>query len=125
MWSRRLRWHGRATRHGADSSCVEMRRHRSRWTRRIVSARSSRPRRGSVSRWASTAYAGTALTTDAIKLSARQVLEIPLPVDGANWDLAAGALAGGDLLAAGELMTIAYGCGEDVTRWWANRWQRS
>ena len=39
-----------------------------------------------VSAWASSVYAGVALTSDAIKLSARQVLEIPLPTTVAAWE---------------------------------------
>ena len=38
-----------------------------------------------VSAWALAHYRGTALTRDALKLSATQVLELPLPVDDAAW----------------------------------------
>ncbi len=38
-----------------------------------------------VSAWALGQYGGTALSGDAIKLSARQILEIPLPVDARAW----------------------------------------
>jgi N-6 DNA methylase len=78
-----------------------------------------------VSAWASSMYAGVALTSDAIKLSARQVLEIPLPPNEAAWERGAEALAAGELLEVGSLMTTAYGCDDGVTRWWANRWQPS
>jgi hypothetical protein len=78
-----------------------------------------------VSAWATSMYAGVALTADAIKLSARQVLEIPLPTNQSAWDRGAAAMAEGQLLEAGELMTAAYGCDDDVTQWWANRWQPS
>lgn len=78
-----------------------------------------------VSAWASSAYAGVALTSDAIKLSARQVLEIPLPKRSDQWDRGAAAVRAGDLMEAGRHMTKAYGCGADVLQWWANRWQRS
>jgi hypothetical protein len=78
-----------------------------------------------VSAWATATYAGVALTADAIKLSARQVLEIPLPTNDAAWARAAAAIAAGDVLEAGRLMTSAYGCDGEVTQWWANRWQRS
>jgi hypothetical protein len=70
-------------------------------------------------------YAGAALTSDAIKLSARQVLEIPLPRNDAAWQSGAEAIAAGEVLEAGSLMTMAYGCDADVTQWWANRWQPS
>jgi hypothetical protein len=70
-------------------------------------------------------YAGVALTSDAIKLSARQVLDIPLPRNNAAWERGAEAMAAGELLQAGALMSAAYGCDADVTQWWANRWQGS
>jgi hypothetical protein len=76
-----------------------------------------------VSAWASSVYAGVALTSDAIKLSARQVREIPLPSNEAAWERGAEAIAAGEVLEAGTLMTAAYGCEADVTDWWANRWQ--
>ena len=78
-----------------------------------------------VSAWASSMYAGVALASEAIKLSARQVLEIPLPPNEAAWERGAEAMAAGELLEAGALMTAAYGCEADVTEWWANRWQTS
>jgi hypothetical protein len=76
-----------------------------------------------VSAWAASRYAGVALASDAIKLSARQVLQIPLPSRMDDWESAAAALLAGDLLGAGRLMTTAYGCDDDVFEWWANRWQ--
>jgi hypothetical protein len=74
-----------------------------------------------VSAWAATTFTGVALASDAIKLSARQVLDIPLPVDLSEWARAAAALEGGDLLAAGRCMTSAYGAADDVYAWWARR----
>jgi hypothetical protein len=74
-----------------------------------------------VSAWAASTYAGVALAADAIKLSARQVLEIPLPVDGGRWTEAAAALERGDLVEAGRRMTEAYGAGEGVFDWWHQR----
>ncbi|MEY2452680.1 MAG: hypothetical protein QOD92_2254 [Acidimicrobiaceae bacterium] len=78
-----------------------------------------------VTAWAACTYGGVALTSDAIKLSARQVLEIPLPTDDVQWARGAAALAAGEVLDAGLLMTGAYGCTPDVMQWWANRWQPS
>jgi hypothetical protein len=66
-----------------------------------------------------------ALTSDAIKLSARQVLEIPLPPLLDEWERGAGALRAGDLMEAGRVMTEAYGCNADVMAWWANRWRHA
>jgi hypothetical protein len=74
-----------------------------------------------VSAWALANYGGVALTSDAIKLSARQVLEIPLPSGRAEWGLAAAALEGGDVREAARCMVEAYRCHDDVFEWWANR----
>jgi N-6 DNA Methylase len=74
-----------------------------------------------VSAWALSAYGGVALTSDAIKLSAKQVLEIPLPVDASAWDQAAAALAEDDLGAVASLMTEAYECDPAVLDWWVSR----
>ncbi|MEY2434865.1 MAG: hypothetical protein QOC92_4590 [Acidimicrobiaceae bacterium] len=73
------------------------------------------------SAWAASAYAGVALTSDAIKLSARQVLDIPLPAGTSQWASAAAALQAGDLRAAGRWMGEAYDCDGDVYEWWAGR----
>jgi hypothetical protein len=74
-----------------------------------------------VSAWAAANYAGVALAADAIKLSARQVLEVPLPADRRRWAAAAVALRDGDLLGAGALMTTAYGADDAVFEWWRGR----
>jgi len=76
-----------------------------------------------VSAWAASTYTGVALASDAIKLSARQALDIPLPADSAKWADASEAFRAGEPLVAAELMTEAYGCDPAVMRWWANRWQ--
>jgi hypothetical protein len=78
-------------------------------------------------------YAGAALATGAVKLAARQVLELPIPEPGDQWDAAAGLVAGlpaiddpvareAVLVAAGELMIGAYGIvdrGGELLEWWA------
>ncbi len=74
-----------------------------------------------VSAWAASGFAGTALASDAIKLSARQVLEAPLPVHEAPWAEAASALCAGDVYRAGALMTTAYNADDDVFEWWTRR----
>ena len=74
-----------------------------------------------VSAWAAATYAGVALAPDAIKLSARQVLEVPLPPDRRRWKLGAAALRDGDLLGAGAHMTAAYGANDVVFDWWKGR----
>jgi hypothetical protein len=76
-----------------------------------------------VSAWAMTHYGGTALASDAIKLSAKQVGTIPLPTDDEEWRQGAVAVAAGDLEAGAGHMTAAYGCDPAVTGWWTNRWR--
>lgn len=72
-----------------------------------------------------TRYAGTALSADALKTSARQAAELPLPVDRAAWDAAAEILSRGQeagLLAAAALMCRAYDVeGDEVLGWWTGR----
>lgn len=77
--------------------------------------------------------AGAALTTQTIKLSAKQVLALPLPPGGPAWD--AGAAAARDaahagtarercerLDALGLAMNTAYGVDdEELFRWWSER----
>jgi hypothetical protein len=88
-----------------------------------------------VTAWALHHATGTALATGAVKLAARQVLEIPLPDDGEGWDDAAAIvprIPDADdpferrrlLVAAGERMTAAYrlgAAGPAVLDWWAAR----
>ena len=74
-----------------------------------------------VSAWAASSYAGVALAADAIKLSARQVLEIPLPSDHRRWNEAAHALQRDELAHAARLMTAAYGADDTVFDWWEGR----
>ncbi len=76
-------------------------------------------------------YAGTALTMDAVKLSASQVGRLPLPTVEEHWDAAASVVrraqadAGARrslLLEAGALMCRAYEVDESVVLpWWAGR----
>jgi hypothetical protein len=92
-----------------------------------------------VSAWAAERTGGTALAAGALKLSARQVAEVPLPVDLEAWTAgarelrrSAAAAAAGDaevaarsLLEAGRRLTAAHGLPEpvarEVLRWWASR----
>ena len=82
-------------------------------------------------------HAGTALTVDAIKLSASQALRLPLPAFPHGWERAAAmfkaaSLASSDgerrrsLAAFGREMSGAYGlepeARERVAAWWASRW---
>ena len=75
--------------------------------------------------WALRQAAGAALAADAVKLSAKQILEAPLPVDDRLWAEVAARLAAGDLPAPefATLMTRAYGLAADdpVVAWWLGR----
>lgn len=81
--------------------------------------------------WAWQRWFGSALSVDAVKLAARQVLELPLPPDREAWEEAAGLVATADGLdpagaaavaaEVGELMNQAYGAGDEVLDWWRAR----
>jgi hypothetical protein len=88
-----------------------------------------------VTAWAMANYGGSALTGDAVKLAANQLLAAPLPPDGAAWDggadalrRAASAAASGDptgwrdaLVDSGRVMCDAYDVDHSVADWWASR----
>ncbi|GAA1914112.1 N-6 DNA methylase [Nocardioides marmoribigeumensis] len=82
-----------------------------------------------VSVHAATAYAGAAMSPTAIKLSARQVAAIPLPVRVEQWDEAASLLSDGQeagLVEAARLMCTAYDVPPGpVLDWWLGRALRS
>ncbi|MCU1352750.1 MAG: hypothetical protein JWM05_1959, partial [Acidimicrobiales bacterium] len=67
--------------------------------------------------------AGAALSDGALKLSARQILDLPLPADEGAWQRGTAALQAGDLDRFGEQMTLAYGLAADdpVVTWWRSR----
>jgi hypothetical protein len=72
-----------------------------------------------VSAWALHEASGAAMTSDALKLSAKQVRQVPLPSRGDAWDAGAAAARDGDLEGVGRAMTSAYGV--DVEEWWRGR----
>jgi hypothetical protein len=85
-----------------------------------------------ISAWALQQRGGGALTRDALKLAARDVLVLPLPVDQAAWSDAAGQLetaiehasalgTAPDLDEFGRRMCAAYQVGLDVHDWWLHR----
>jgi hypothetical protein len=80
--------------------------------------------------WLHGRAAGTGLAPGALRVSVRDLVELPLPVDRAVWEAGAGLLAGrlGDDAAShrfGRQMAAAYGLDPDtaeaVVRWWADR----
>jgi hypothetical protein len=88
-----------------------------------------------ISVWTMGSFGGTALSADALKLAARQVLDVPLPVDDGAWDRGAAALERAERCAAeddevgwsrhidelGAHMCEAYRVGTDVLDWWRAR----
>jgi hypothetical protein len=72
--------------------------------------------------WAVRHYGGTALASDAVKLSARQVLDVPLPGDAAAWDEAAAEVAAGDLDAAAARLCRRH---PRLLAWWRSRLGRA
>jgi hypothetical protein len=81
-------------------------------------------------------YGGTAMSADAIKLSARQVMDLPVPCDLAAWARGARELNAAQLARSGEeriarlrefgaTMVHAYGIDDrlaaEVERWWEGR----
>lgn len=71
-----------------------------------------------VSAWALQAYGGAALSADAIKLSATQVLEAPLPVDQRAWATATRALRRGNVVTCGSVLS---GGDRRLLAWWLAR----
>lgn len=71
-------------------------------------------------------YFGTALSTHAIKLSARQLASLPLPVHEGPWTRAAALLeasepAPEELTEVARLMCAAYGADPRLLDWWLDR----
>jgi hypothetical protein len=84
------------------------------------------------SAWAATHLGGSARTGDAIKLSARQILELPVPVDAAAWRGAAELLASRrvDWERFARVATDAWrldsaGQAAAVVEWWLPRLERA
>jgi hypothetical protein len=72
-----------------------------------------------VTAWALREAAGSALSSDAVKLSASQLRRVPLPPQGSAWDEAAGHAEAGEVRRAASAMSRAYGV--DVQDWWEAR----
>lgn len=90
------------------------------------------------SAWALREYGGVALSASAVKLSAKQLKRVPLPISAEPWlhaaDLFKSATRETDtrakrklLIALGQAMCTAYGMpdGSELVRWWADRLPRS
>ncbi len=91
--------------------------------------------------WAWQRWFGASLSVDALKLAAKQVLELPLPADEVAWadaaaliaeaDAGAGSAGAGSAAGAAsvaravaELMNRAYGAEDSVYDWWRARADR-
>jgi hypothetical protein len=71
----------------------------------------------SATAWALRNYGGTALSGDAVKLSAKQVLDVPLPADEAALADAADLVRAGDVAGAAHRLAATPALG----RWWSLR----
>lgn len=67
--------------------------------------------------------AGTALSADAVRVSARLLGSLPLPMDNAAWASAAEQARQGDVVGCGTSMLSAHGLGDrpDLLEWWVAR----
>ena len=74
-----------------------------------------------VTAWLLWRSAGAALAPRALKVSAAQLREAPLPVDGVAWQDGADAFEAGDLDGFVAAMGAAYGVGPEVGAWWTPR----
>lgn len=85
--------------------------------------------------WAMGRHVGAALSADALKVSASQLLEAPLPTDRAAWTRGAARLRAasvavdaaswrGELEAFGAEMAVAYAAPDEVLSWWLDRLPR-
>jgi hypothetical protein len=71
------------------------------------------------SAWAAARTLGAGRSAHAIKLSAREVVELPLPTDRAAWQRGARALRAGRLDAFADAMMQAYEVDDEAVRdWW-------
>jgi hypothetical protein len=78
--------------------------------------------------WAARQAAGTARSPGAVRLSATQLAQLPLPTDRALWIEGSEQLRAGQLTAAVRTLTAAYGLSENeqlaVLDWWTIRSKR-
>jgi hypothetical protein len=77
--------------------------------------------------WAARQAAGTARSPGAVRLSATQLAQLPLPTNRALWNEGSEQLRAGQLMTAVRTLTAAYGLSEHeqlaVLDWWAIRSQ--
>lgn len=66
-------------------------------------------------------YLGTGLTPGSVKVSARQLAALPLPLHSSAWDDGTELARQGLASRAAEAMTAAYGGSDAVLQWWLGR----
>jgi len=66
---------------------------------------------------------GSALSADAVRVSAARLSTLPLPDELSLWDEAASRAEAGDVIATGELMMAAHRLADrtDLLAWWTER----
>ena len=68
------------------------------------------------------AASGTALSADALRVSASRLAELPIPADDGAWTLAAVAARAGDVAATGAAMQQAFAIDDPaLVEWWHSR----
>jgi hypothetical protein len=68
------------------------------------------------------AASGTALSADALRVSASRLAELPIPADHSAWMTAAVAARAGDVVATGAAMQQAFGIDDPgLVTWWHSR----
>jgi hypothetical protein len=81
------------------------------------------------SAWLAGRRLGSGLASSAIRVSARDVQGLPLPVDSDRWDAATDRLRAGDVVGCGESMADAYGLdpaqASATLGWWRAKVARS
>jgi hypothetical protein len=75
-----------------------------------------------VAAYAAARYAGAGMSSTALRLSASQVLELPLPP--MPWHGATDHFRRGDLAGCGRALCELEGAGDDVFEWWWERVRR-
>lgn len=81
-----------------------------------------------VTAWLLERTIGSGLSADAVRLSAKLLLQVPLPTDRRAWTASRKALQGGDLPTFGRLACQAYRIADDevggLLAWWSGRLPR-
>jgi SAM-dependent methyltransferase len=74
-----------------------------------------------VTAWLLQQTAGSALSPEALKVTARLLREVPLPIDEAAWEAGSAAFRAHEAATFAHAMTAAYGVPGEVAEWWLAR----